>query len=367
MPIADLTDEELAQAKKKTRALSIAGDLDPATLPKQWTTRELLATEFPEPVWIVPELVPEGLTVLAGAPKIGKSWLVLHLADAVAHGGFVFGHYPVEPRTALYLSLEDTPRRLKNRLTTMSVEPSDAFLIATQWPAHSTAPSVIGAYKAAYPELSLVIIDTLAKVTQPGEYGESRYEQDYRQLAAIKEAADRLEVSVVVVSHTRKMAAEDFLHAVSGSVGVTAAADTIVTLARDRGNRDAVLKATGRDIEEQELAMKWQAGIGTWEVLGDASEIQRTNERQEIYELLVESGQPMSPKDAAEQLGKNASTVRNLLNKMVADGAVTHPAYGKYQVKSVASVDSVATSGLWEDQLTTDATLTTVSDEEELI
>ncbi len=80
--------------------------------PRIVSAAELLATEFPDPRWAVPGLIPEGATVLAARPKIGKSWLMLATAIAVASGGRALGHVPCPPGDVLYLALEDTHRRL---------------------------------------------------------------------------------------------------------------------------------------------------------------------------------------------------------------------------------------------------------------
>ncbi|MGI8701240.1 MAG: AAA family ATPase [Nocardioidaceae bacterium] len=81
-----------------------------------WTAAELMACEFPEPRWAVPGIIAEGVTLLAGAPKVGKSWLALGLGIAVATGGKALGALDVMEGDVLYLALEDPPRRLQDRL-----------------------------------------------------------------------------------------------------------------------------------------------------------------------------------------------------------------------------------------------------------
>jgi RecA-family ATPase len=99
----------------------------------RWTAPELLAAEFPEPRWAVPKIVPEGLTFLGGAPKVGKSWLGLALAVAVASGGF-FLDEPVERGDVLYCALEDPGRRLQQRLRIVleSDPPPEQLTLETQ-------------------------------------------------------------------------------------------------------------------------------------------------------------------------------------------------------------------------------------------
>jgi len=83
------------------------------------TAMELMTTKFDDPGWAVPKIIPEGVSLLVGASKIGKSWLALDLAIAVASGGRFLGHIEVEAGEVLYLALEDTKRRLQNRLKTL--------------------------------------------------------------------------------------------------------------------------------------------------------------------------------------------------------------------------------------------------------
>ena len=84
-------------------------------LPKTITAGALLATPIPPVKWIIPGLLPAGLALFAGPSKAGKSWLTLWLCLQVAQGKPVWGR-EIEPRTVLYLSLEDTFNRLQDRL-----------------------------------------------------------------------------------------------------------------------------------------------------------------------------------------------------------------------------------------------------------
>jgi hypothetical protein len=132
-----------------------------------WTADRLMAEEFPAPRWAVPGLIPEGLTILAGAPKAGKSWLALNLALAIAGGTSVLGEIQVDAGEALYLALEDTPRRLQSRMSKiLGDQPAPAGLtLLTEFP---TLPSggaeAVGGWLEARPNARLVVIDVFAKV-----------------------------------------------------------------------------------------------------------------------------------------------------------------------------------------------------------
>src|SRR5947209_1653111 len=82
----------------------------PVPRPQHFTAAELQEMDLPAPCWAVEGMIAQGITLLAGPPKVGKSWLCLQLAIAVAEGSDVLG-IPVEKGEVLYLALEDTPRR----------------------------------------------------------------------------------------------------------------------------------------------------------------------------------------------------------------------------------------------------------------
>ncbi len=156
------------------------------TLPRprtSWTAAELLAATFPPPRWAVPGLIAEGLTLLVGAPKVGKSWAAWDLAVAVASGGIAFGKVPVEAGDVLYLALEDTPRRLQSRLCKVlqGSAPPDRLTIST---ACLTLPDgggeQIGRWLTAHPAARLVIVDVFARVRGRTAGSQvSAYEADY--------------------------------------------------------------------------------------------------------------------------------------------------------------------------------------------
>ena len=101
-----------------------------------WTAAELLGEDFADPRFAVDGLFPEGLAFMAGAPKLGKSWMALGLGVAIASGGRAFGTVPVVGGDVLYLALEDSPRRLQSRLRTLlgNDAPPERLHLETEWP-----------------------------------------------------------------------------------------------------------------------------------------------------------------------------------------------------------------------------------------
>ncbi len=302
-------------------------------IPKTFTAVDLMNHEFPAPRWIVEGLLPEGLTLFAGPPKMGKSWLALSLCVATASAGHALGKIPVERGQTLYLALEDTARRLQSRLKMMlNGEPAPEGLhLATKWDRLDEGGlEMLENWLLGWPKCRLIIIDTLQRLRPPQQGNRGLYEQDYNTLVYLKTLADQCGVAIVVVHHLRKGSSDDPLEEVSGTTGLTGAADTIWTLKRDRGRADAVLFSTGRDIDESETALRFDKTLGLWNILGEAAEYRMSQERHEIIEVLRRVAEPMKPKEIAEAVGKPSGSVRFLLTKLMEEGTIKKTGYGLY-------------------------------------
>jgi len=233
-----------------------------------WTADLLLATTLPEPRWAVPGLLPAGLSVLAGAPKIGKSWLLLDICLRVAMGSKVLGACDVEPGPTLYLALEDTARRLQERARRLLRDepaPSTAHL-HTSWPRMGEGGAdLLRDHLAAYPDTRVVAVDVLSRVRDLTKGNQQQYEADYEAMTTFKRLADAYGVAVLVNHHDKKAKEKDWLSNVSGTRGVTGAADAVMLLSKERGRADGVLSITGRDVEEARHALTFDTG--QWQLL----------------------------------------------------------------------------------------------------
>jgi hypothetical protein len=305
-----------------------------------FTAAELMAEELPPVRWVVPGLLPEGVTLLAGKPKLGKSWLALGLGVAVASGGVALGTKQVERGDVLYLALEDNPRRLQGRLKKMLAgEAAPGHLhIATEWPRMDEGGAeLLENWLGVNPHGRLVVVDILKRVRPLASSAKNRsvYDADYEALESLQSLASEYGVAILVVHHTRKLAAVDPVDEVSGSTGLSGGADGILVLKRDRGRADAYLHVTGREIEEEaELALRWDADLASWALVGDADEYRLSNERQQILGVLENAEALMSPKEIAEATDKTVGSVKVLLGEMVKAGQVANPSYGKYGLPS---------------------------------
>lgn len=122
-------------------------------------------------------------------------------------------------------------------------------------------------------------------------------------------------VAIVIVHHTRKGGSDgDAFEKVSGTLGLSGAADT--TLILDRDGNGATLYGRGRDIPEIETAVEFDRDTCKWRVLGKAADVRRTDERTEILDVLKDADEPMTPTDIADALGVPRNNIKQMLFKM---------------------------------------------------
>ena len=298
---------------------------------------ELLARTFDARRDVVPGLLPEGLTLFGGKAKSGKSWIVLDLSLAIASGGYAFGKYKVEQGDVLYLALEDNDRRLQSRALKL-LEGQDLqcdFDLATEWPRLDMGGlTALESWLQAHPQRRLLVVDTYIKIRPLRKPGCDIYEEDYKALEGLKALTDKYRVGLLVTHHQRKASAEDVFDTMIGSGGTTGGVDNLWILARQRGRADAVLHATGRDIEqEQELALKWDPQLARFSVLGDAAAYRMSLERQAVLDEVRAAGDAgIGPKDVAEALGVKYNVIKQRMYQMSQDGTLRLLNRGRYVV-----------------------------------
>lgn len=289
------------------------------------TADAILTTDWPEPVWAVPGLLPVGLTILAGKPKLGKSWLALQITQAVAAGGHALGEQ-VEPGPALYLALEDSPRRLKDRMRKQGWPvglPAEFMPLGEFEHQIGDLRNGGGEHLAAQIERAgyrLVVIDTLSRSC----YGDQNdAEEMTKALTPLQEMAHAQNCAVMLVDHHRKGFGTDpdAVADILGSTAKGAMADSIWGLYRERGKAGAKLAVTGRDLEERNLALTIDWLTGSWQLEGDADELELTERRQEILDTLEVLGRAKVG-DIAKEIGQPKSHTHTRLQDLVNAGLV---------------------------------------------
>lgn len=321
-PLIDFDDFQHTKAETSLSRLGIFNAFD------------LGRTEFPAIKFIVPGYLPEGATILAGRPKLGKSWLALDLALAVAKGSKCLG-VECEQGDVLYLAMEDNKRRLQSRLQKLSpareLDPWPSSLeMVTEWKRHDQGGiEDIEAWAATKRAPRLVIVDVLAQFRGGRGNTETQYEADYAAVKSLQEVAGELQIAILIIHHVKKGIGEtDPFEKVSGTLGLTGAADTTIILDRDQSG--CTLYCRGRDIQEYERAVTFDKFDCRWLVQGEASEVRRTDERSIILEVLLGAEDILTVAEIVSATGMNRNACDQLLYKMAKDGQITKAKRGHY-------------------------------------
>jgi AAA domain len=316
----------------------------PAPLRTAWTADELMAMRFPEPRWAVPGILAEGVSLFAGPPKVGKSWLSLGVALAVASGGKALEAIPTQPGPVLYLALEDTPRRLQSRIRKILAgqhAPSGLTLVTSCPTLPDGGEQAIARWLERNPDARMVVIDVFAKMRGAPPAGLSAYDADYHAMSRAKRLADTYGVAVLLVHHVRKMGSDDFLNEVSGTNGLAGAADATLVLKRARGQADGVLHVTGRDVDEAEYALSFQSAAGVWHLLDGPPEDHTLSDTRAAILRHVRAHPDSPPKQIAEAIGISHDNTRKTCQRMASDGQLQADAAGRYRLPPVPTPDTV--------------------------
>ena len=260
--------------KKENRLLTIDGE----TLMSQ----PLTPLNF-----VVDTLISQGLHILAGSPKVGKSWLALWLAVTVAKGESIWG-MGVKQGTTLYLCLEDSTLRIQNRLfeITEDAPPTLHFAVMSQQ-LHNGLVEQIEQFLKEHPQTRLIVIDTLQRIRTAGNDA-NPYASDYRDIGVLKALADKHRIAILLVHHLRKMNDDDPMNMISGTTGLSGATDSNFVLRKSkRRENTATLYCTGRDILYRELALEFDGEDHVWKLLSDDCE-QTEQPSERILFLLSE-------------------------------------------------------------------------------
>lgn len=301
----------------------------------------LLSTPMEKTLFIVEGLIPQGVSMLCGSGKIGKSWLMLWLGIRVAQG-LPLWELPTHLSDVLYLCLEDTRVRIQNRLYQLVDEAPPGLRFATMCGKLGCGleEQIIDTLND-YPKTKLIIIDTLQKVRDSrsvvGKNG--MYANDYDDISTIKEIADRFRIAIVLVHHIRKLKnSADPFNEVSGSTGITGAADTNFILKRRRGEETATLLVNGRDVEYQQFTLRFENQV--WQMVEhkDSAELHREEIPQFLFRLVDFLKDKTKWAGTATELlsaMQETETPPNLVTKILGrfSGEVLSPAGIEYKTK----------------------------------
>jgi hypothetical protein len=314
----------------------------------QGITGQALQQQTFEPIrWVVPGIIVEGSTLLGARPKRGKSWMMLGCAVAVAGGGVAMGAR-CDEGDVLGLFLEDNRRRLNSRMASLMGDTPwpgrlTFFTLENGWPRLDEGGlERIDRWIESVARPRLVIVDVLTKVRPKGDKNRNPYEHDYEALKGLTELASRKRIAIVAVHHCRKSPSdEDPFDELSGTTGLTGAANTTLVLKRGESQTD-LLYGRGHDVPEFEKAVSFDKTRGIWSVLGDADEFRGSEMEKQIRAVLEENAEALSPKQVHESLdGFSYEAVKKRLARMARTEALCKSEGGNTRCSHVPTVPAV--------------------------
>ena len=293
--------------------------------------KDLLEKEFPPENFYVDGLITSGLTVLTGGSKIGKSWTALQLVTALDQGGYFLGKLKAEKCDCLYLALEDTEKRIQKRLKKQGIVLFNGSRLETK----RRTITDLRLFLEDNPQYKVIIIDTFQKMMGLDDMND--YAVTVRGMSALKAIADDLNRAIIVIHHTRKGSDQDADHMESalGSTGINATADCTLTLRRKRGEAQATLSATGRDIEDTSFSLDWDKDCCSWTITESGPLVPSMPPAQkEVLDLLESENRAWTTAEIISVLGKSKQSVSNLLSEMRSKGFIESPEKGLWQAKN---------------------------------
>lgn len=289
------------------------------------SAQALMEAELSPLEFVIDGVLPVGLSILGGAPKSGKSFLALDIAGAVASGTCFLGKYAVNAGKVLYITYEDTERRLQSRLG-QKCSGSDAdfsnLFFHYRWPGfgqrgleylEDLVPQIGG--------IKLVIVDTLGCFLGTGV--KHSYAYQYQVMAQMSKVANKLGVSLLAIHHTVKTKANNWKQAMYGTNAVSGGADVLMMLERIGEGKYANFMISGRDVEDDSLTLRLDKGgwrieesqLASVDLLGKPGQA-------EVYRVLMASEEPLAFRQIVEATGKTAQNVGNMLKAMVHQGLI---------------------------------------------
>ena len=230
----------------------------------------LLDMDLPATKFVIKDLLPQGLAIIGGSPKVGKSWLMLDWCVRIAKGEKIW-NFSTMQGTTLYVSLEDTASRLQERLLSVTDEAPNVFFTTFSFKIGEGLEEQVKNFIAEHPDTVLIVIDTFQMIRNTGS--EISYASDYNEVEAIKKLAEELKITILLVHHLRKQGDSDPFNMLSGTNGLAGGVDTMFVLDKSkRCSTNATLYCSGRDIEDREIELSFDKDSCTWNFVSDSSD-----------------------------------------------------------------------------------------------
>lgn len=267
-------------------------------IPPLTSAKELASMVLAALVFLVNGILPEGVTILASAPKLGKSFMMMQLALALTTGTPFLGRQTAQVGV-VYMALEDGCRRLQERMNDLldgRPVPDHLYYVTETYRIDDGLFEVIDDYKARDPSIKVVIIDTLQCIRGRGAL-QGKYQFDSQEISLLKKYADDKGISLVIVHHTRKATDAGDPHSnISGTQGILGSVDTAWVLEKHkRSENKAILHITGRDVFQQDLVLSFDKSTSQWQYHGGASDLARQDYEADMTVTTIRELLDISP------------------------------------------------------------------------
>jgi DNA-binding transcriptional ArsR family regulator len=288
-----------------------------------WNSDDLISTEIAPTVWAVEGFIPEGLTLVGGRPKKGKSVLALQLLHAIASAGEEGGYFlgaRVERGPCLYLALEDSDKRLQKRMRRQRWPLGADCEIELTWPVFSEGGMAALAKRLREKKYLLVVIDTLLRFLEATDFND--YARMGADLAELQRLALETSTPILAVTHSVKAEADDISVAILGSTSITGTADQFMLLRAKRGGGWELELADGRDVEGQIIELRRNAETLTWELATGEAGIKQDTRRADVLRAVEEGEGLVTCTEIAETVGMKKQNVTVELKALADAGKI---------------------------------------------
>ena len=250
---------------------------------------DLMNTEIPPLKYAVRPILPEGFNCIAGRPKAMKSWTVLYICYCVQNGKPFMGH-EVEQGDTLYLALEDSKRRIKDRAKKLGVDKwkHPTILLATDVPYLGFGfEECVSDWIESKENPRLIVIDTLARIKpKQGKKSGTAYDLDNELLGKIQTIAVQKNITIAFITHLSKATTDYSWDRIQGSVGMQGMTDAMWLIDRGDASSKASIIGRGRDINDFEYAVRWNESKWQYEFEGNLQMIEMNDNRREILDAM---------------------------------------------------------------------------------
>ena len=324
----------MAEAKPATETTGAAEERRFPTLASiSYTARELQQMDIPDLVEVIPEILPEGLAMIAGGAGLGKSVFCLQVALDTGLGGKFLGQWPTTQGAVLFLATEDSERRIRDRLRSMwqdeGLWPENLTVTHRPQTLDTGLIDQLNEWLDEHPDVRLIVIDLFADVRPARKPSGDWYADDRAAAKLLSNLGNDRHLCILASHHTNRVKSDDPFESFHGGNGLLGAAETKMIL-QPQQEGQAIWRMKGRDVAQQAYLLRLEEGL--WEYVGEASTANMSQSRRAILAYFEANPGLHSPETVATALGKSTDTTRNLIVKLCAQRLLTKADYGLYRL-----------------------------------